>query len=116
MTATFFNCRCGNKIKIANEEIETVECVQCGAKYEAAPILLGDINVQELLKYPFHTENDDKKAVLYDVALSKDDKIILIFETFEYIKKTAARGGSSGRIYVPPKWIGHEVIALKNDS
>ena len=34
----------------------------------------------------------------------------------QLIKKTVADGGTSGRIYVPKKWIGQEVaIILKDD-
>ena len=28
---------------------------------------------------------------------------------FEMIEKTAVKGGNSGRIYVPPSWIGKKV-------
>lgn len=30
-------------------------------------------------------------------------------EGFEMIEKTAVKGGNSGRIYVPPSWIGKRV-------
>ncbi len=30
-------------------------------------------------------------------------------EGFEMLEKTAVKGGNSGRIYVPPSWIGKKV-------
>ena len=31
---------------------------------------------------------------------------------FDMIEKTAVKGGNSGRIYVPPSWIGKKVRAV----
>ncbi len=34
---------------------------------------------------------------------------------FEKIEKTATSGGNSGRVYVPPDWIGHRVALIRLD-
>ena len=39
--------------------------------------------------------------------MRKDVEIRMV--GFEMIEKTAVKGGNSGRIYVPPSWIGKRV-------
>ncbi|MGI9571556.1 MAG: DUF2080 family transposase-associated protein [Desulfobulbia bacterium] len=55
-------------------------------------------------------KNDDKKKAVAEVPNSK-----VKFEIYgeEMIEKRVKSSGNSGRIYLPPNWVGHTVKIIK---
>jgi putative transposon-encoded protein len=47
----------------------------------------------------------------YIVATMKK-AVQMSMEGYEMLEKTAVKGGNSGRIYVPPSWIGKRIRAV----
>jgi len=58
------------------------------------------------------TEKKLKKNSAEDVATSK-----VKFEIYgeEMIEKTVKLSGNSGRVYLPPNWVGHHVKIIRID-
>jgi putative transposon-encoded protein len=60
------------------------------------------------------TEKKTKKTRTKDVANNKDR---LKFEIYgeEMIEKTVKLSGNSGRVYLPPNWVGRHVKIIRID-
>ena len=65
-------------------------------------------NVKNLNK----TKDDDTKKSTADAPNSK-----VKFEIYgeEMIEKRVKSSGNSGRVYLPPNWVGHKVKIIRTD-
>ena len=57
-------------------------------------------------------ENKNSQEVAIDIAKSK-----VKFEIYgeEMIEKVVKSSGNSGRVYLPPNWVGHNVKIIRID-
>ncbi|PIP35069.1 MAG: hypothetical protein COS92_05390 [Desulfobacterales bacterium CG07_land_8_20_14_0_80_52_14] len=60
---------------------------------------------------------DDKKAENRKEADSKSGQEKVKFEIYgeEMIEKRVKLSGNSGRVYLPPNWVGHQVKIIRID-
>ena len=58
------------------------------------------------------TENQSKKTKAKAVAINRDKVKFEIYGE-EMIEKEVKSSGNSGRIYLPPNWVGHIVKIIK---
>lgn len=63
-------------------------------------------------KNPNKTKDDDKKKSTADTPNSR-----VKFEIYgeEMIEKRVKSSGNSGRVYLPPNWVGHKVKIIRTD-
>ena len=61
---------------------------------------------------PIEKETKDKNAAAADMPKSK-----VKFEVYgeEMIEKMVKLSGNSGRVYLPPDWVGHQVKIIRID-
>jgi len=58
----------------------------------------------------------DEKITHWDDDLGKQiDKVKFIVYGEEMIEKEVKLSGNSGRIYLPPDWVGHQVKIIRID-
>ena len=57
----------------------------------------------------------DKKAPVESppIGVDTDDKVKLEIFAKEVIEKIVTQSGNSGRIYLPPTWVGHRVKIVR---
>ena len=60
------------------------------------------------------TEKKSKKTRAEDVAINKDKVKFEIYGE-EMIEKTVKLSGNSGRVYLPPNWVGRHVKIIRID-
>jgi len=60
------------------------------------------------------SEKNLKKNSAEDVATLKDKVKFEIYGE-EMIEKTVKLSGNSGRVYLPPNWVGHHVKIIRID-
>jgi putative transposon-encoded protein len=64
-------------------------------------------------------ENTQKKEAVAEVSSEKNDSTSakVKFEIFgeEMIEKKVKSSGNSGRVYLPPNWVGHQVKIIRID-
>ncbi len=58
---------------------------------------------------------DEKMATWDDDLGNKIDKVKFIVYGEEMIAKEVKLSGNSGRIYLPPDWVGHQVKIIRID-
>jgi len=61
---------------------------------------------------PKETKTENSKNTTFNIANSK-----VKFEIYgeEMIEKTVKSSGNSGRVYLPPNWVGHNVKIIRID-
>lgn len=59
------------------------------------------------------TENKDKKTVTSEKNITSSTKVKFEVYGEEMIEKEVKSSGNSGRIYLPPNWVGHTVKIIK---
>ena len=61
---------------------------------------------------PKETKTENSKNTALNIANSK-----VKFEIYgeEMIEKTVKSSGNSGRVYLPPNWVGHNVKIIRID-
>ena len=64
-------------------------------------------------KYQDSTENNADDAEPAADALSSKVKFEIYGE--EMIEKRVKSSGNSGRVYLPPNWVGHKVKIIRTD-
>ena len=55
---------------------------------------------------------DDQKKLAADVS---SDKVKFEIYGEEMIEKRVKSSGNSGRVYLPPNWVGHKVKIIRTD-
>ncbi len=60
------------------------------------------------------TEKTLKKIKAEDISISRDKVKFEIYGE-EMIEKTVKLSGNSGRVYLPPNWVGHHVKIIRID-
>jgi len=60
------------------------------------------------------TGKRSKKNKAQDVSISTDKVKFEIYGE-EMIEKTVKLSGNSGRVYLPPNWVGHQVKIIRVD-
>jgi putative transposon-encoded protein len=60
------------------------------------------------------TENQSKKTKAKAVAINRDKVKFEIYGE-EMIEKTVKLSGNSGRVYLPPNWVGRHVKIIRID-
>ena len=67
---------------------------------------------------PSHSDRDGESTPGLEAGLSATDPISRVkFEIFgeEMIEKHVKASGNSGRVYLPPDWVGHKVKIIRID-
>lgn len=59
-------------------------------------------------------EKKSKKDKILEVEVNKDKVKFEIYGE-EMIEKTVKLSGNSGRVYLPPNWVGHHVKIIRID-
>jgi len=59
------------------------------------------------------TESKEKKTVTSEKNITSPTKVKFEVYGEEMIEKEVKSSGNSGRIYLPPNWVGHTVKIIK---
>jgi putative transposon-encoded protein len=70
------------------------------------------IIIRKLLNVP-----EEKKSKTTEIAPANQIRTQVKFEIYgeEMIEKTVKSSGNSGRVYLPPNWVGHHVKIIRID-
>ena len=62
-------------------------------------------------------DNDDSENIAVQTAQANSTPGMVKFEVFgeEMIDKVVKLSGNSGRVYLPPAWVGHRVKIIRID-
>jgi putative transposon-encoded protein len=73
---------------------------------------------EEKYRNQFHPDGDGESTPALEAGLSATDTNSRVkFEIFgeEMIEKRVKASGNSGRVYLPPDWVGHKVKIIRID-
>ena len=61
------------------------------------------------------TENKDKKSSASEKNVMSSTKVKFEVYGEEMLEKEVKLSGNSGRVYLPPDWVGHQVKIIRVD-